>query len=118
MHKLLHILHALKLWCLYPFVRNNARFVADMARWGEWKQCPYQSKYWHFVFLMAEYREFRNICYYRMGKAQYLLCWICPPLDSLYIHCKDIGGDSLSSMDLQRLLLLNELARMQRFSNK
>ena len=95
MHKLLHILHALKLWGLYPFVCNNARFVADIARWAEWKQSPYQSRYWRFVFLMAEFREFRNICYYRMGKAQYFLCWICPPLDSLYIHCKDIGGGFL-----------------------
>lgn len=95
MHKLLHILHALKLWVLYPFVSNNARFVADMARWKEWKSCPYKSSYMQFVFLMAEYKEFRNICYYRMGKAQYFLRWICSPLDTLYIHCKDIGGGFL-----------------------
>lgn len=95
MHKLLHILHALKLWILYPLVCNNPRFVADMARWVEWKECPYKSNYWRFVFLMSEYREFRNICYYRMGKAQYFLRWICPPLDSLYIHCTDIGGGFL-----------------------
>ena len=48
-----------------------------------------------FVFLMAEYKEFRSICYYRMGKAQYFLRWICSPLDTLYIHCKDIGGGFL-----------------------
>lgn len=48
-----------------------------------------------FVCLMSEYKEFRNICYYRMGKWQYLVRWMCPPLDSLYIHCKDIGGGLL-----------------------
>lgn len=95
MHRFLHILHALKLWVLYPLVRNNARFVADMTRWEEWKSCPYKSSYMQFVFLMAEYKEFRNICYYRMGKAQYFLRWICSPLDTLYIHCKDIGGGFL-----------------------
>jgi serine O-acetyltransferase len=30
-----------------------------------------------------------------MGKAQYFLRWLCPPLDSLYIHCNDIGGGFL-----------------------
>ena len=95
MHKLLHIFNALKLWILYPVVCKNPRFQADLARWAEWKQCAYTSKYWQFVFLMAEYKEFRNICYYRMGKMQYFLRWICPPLDSLYIHCKDIGGGFL-----------------------
>lgn len=95
MHRLLHILHALKLWVLYPLVCNNDRFVADTARWAEWKSCPYKFAYMQFVFLMAEYKEFRNICYYRMGKAQYFLRWICSPMDSLYIHCKDIGGGLL-----------------------
>lgn len=37
-------------------------------------------------------KEFRNIVYHRMGKMQYFIRWLCPPLDSLYIHCKDIGG--------------------------
>lgn len=69
MHRLLHILHVLKLMVLYPLVRNNARFAADMVRWAVWKLCPYKSAYMQFVFLMAEYKEFRNICYYRMGKA-------------------------------------------------
>ena len=94
-HLLLHIIHALKLWILYPLVRKNQRFAADLLRWAEWKECPYKSTYMQFVFLMAEYKEFRNICYYRMGKAQYFLRWICSPLDSLYIHCKDIGGGFL-----------------------
>lgn len=95
MHKLLQILPAIKLWILYPLVHKNQRFTADLARWSDWKSCPYKSAYMQFVFLMAEYKEFRNICYYRIGKAQYFLHWLCPPLDSLYIHCKDIGGGFL-----------------------
>lgn len=56
MHKLLHILHALKLWMIYPLVTNDERFKADIVRWTEWKQCPYTSRYWQFVFFMAEYK--------------------------------------------------------------
>ena len=111
MHKLLHILHALKLWGLYPFVCNNARFVADIARWAVWKSCPYKSAYMQFVFLMAEYKEFRNICYYRMGKAQYFLRWICPPLDSLYIHCKDIGGGFLIQHGFATIITADQIGK-------
>lgn len=111
MHRLLHILHALKLWVLYPLVRNNTRFVTDMVRWKEWKQCPYNSSYWTFVFLMAEYREFRNICYYRMGKAQYFLRWICPPLDSLYIHCRDIGGGLLIQHGFATIITAKQIGK-------
>ncbi len=111
MHRLLHILYALKLWILYPLVRNNTRFVADMLRWKEWKQCPYNSSYWTFVFLMAEYREFRNICYYRMGKAQYFLRWICPPLDSLYIHCRDIGGGLLIQHGFATIITAKQIGK-------
>ena len=96
MHKiLLYILNSSWLWCSYLLVRHNPRFVEDLKRWAEWKSCPYKGKYMQFVCLMSEYKEFRNICYYRMGKWQYLVRWMCPPLDSLYIHCKDIGGGLL-----------------------
>ena len=44
---------------------------------------------------MTEFKEFRNICYYRMGKLQYFLRWMCPALDSLYIRTKGIGGGLL-----------------------
>lgn len=98
MHKILlyiYILNSSWLWCSYLLVRCNPRFVEDLKRWAEWKSCPYKGKYMQFVCLMSEYKEFRNICYYRMGKWQYLVRWMCPPLDSLYIHCKDIGGGLL-----------------------
>lgn len=111
MHKLLHIFNALKLWFLYPIVCKNTRFVADLARWSEWKQCPYTSRYWQFVFLMSEYKEFRNICYYRMGKAQYFVRWICPPLDSLYIHCRDIGGGLLIQHGFSTIINAESIGR-------
>lgn len=95
LHKLLHVICSVFYWLLFVFVKNNKRFEADLQRWSEWKQCPYKSRYMQFVFMMSEYKEFRNICYHRMGKMQYLLRWLCPPLDSLFINTKDIGGGFL-----------------------
>ena len=95
LHKLTLIIHSAYYWMLFAFVRNKKNFNADLQRWSEWKQCRYLSSYMQFVFMMSEYVEFRNICYHRMGKMQYLLRWLCPPLDSLYINTKDIGGGFL-----------------------
>lgn len=95
MHKLLHIIHSFFYLPLYLFVRKNMLFQKDMMRWSEWKEAPYLGRYMQFVFLMTEYKEFRNICYFRMGKLQYFVRWMCPPLDSLYIRTKDIGGGLL-----------------------
>ncbi len=95
MHKLLHILYACKLWILYPWAMRNSRFIEDLECWARWKSCPYKGRYMKFVYLMAEFREFRNLCYYRMGKLRYFLLWICSPESTLYIHCKDIGGGFL-----------------------
>lgn len=95
MHKILHIWNSLRLWCVYLGVHRSPRFGEDMERWREWKSCPYKWHYMQFVFLMSEFPEFRNVCYFRMGKLQHFVRWMCPPLDSLYIRCKDIGGGLL-----------------------
>lgn len=95
LHKLIHIIHSAYYWLLFIFVKNNKQFRNDLSQWSEWKQCIYKNSYMQFVFMMTEYKEFRNICYYRMGIVQYLFRWICPPLDSLYINTKDIGNGFL-----------------------
>lgn len=82
-----------------------------MVRWAEWKSCPYRSPYMRFVFLMSEYREFRNVCYYRMGKVQYLVQWMCRPLDSLYIHCKDIGGGFLIQHGFSTIITAKKIGK-------
>lgn len=89
---LYYILYAWRVWVIYLLVKRNTHFCEDLSAWVEWKHCTQTSKYKQFVFLMSQYKEFRNIVYHRIGKLQYLIRWICPPLDSLYIHCKDIGG--------------------------
>ena len=95
LHKITYIIHSVYYWILFVFVRKNKRFENDLQRWKEWKGCTYKSRYMQFVYMMTEYKEFRNICYLRMGKVKYLLRWMCKPLDSLYINTKDIGGGFL-----------------------
>ncbi len=97
-YKLLHyVLSAIRLIPIYltMYIGGWRLFNQDIERWSEWKSCPFNSRFWKFVFLMTEFKEFRNICYYRMGKLQYFLRWMCPALDSLYIRTKGIGGGLL-----------------------
>ncbi|MCR5679209.1 MAG: serine acetyltransferase [Prevotella sp.] len=68
----------------------------DLKRWAKWKkQCPYKNRYMTFVFMMTEYKGFRNLCYNRMGFVHHFLKWLCPPLDSLRLFSKEIGGGLL-----------------------
>lgn len=92
--QLYHILNVLRLWPAFA-MSSNERFAEDMQRWVAWKSCPYRSRLMRFVFLMCDYPAFRNICYYRMGRRQYAVRWLCPPMNTLFIHCKDIGGGLL-----------------------
>lgn len=89
--QLYHILNVLRLWPAFA-MSSNERSAEDMQRWVAWKSCPYRSRLMRFVFLMCDYPAFRNICYYRMGRRQYAVRWLCPPMNTLFIHCKDIGG--------------------------
>lgn len=109
MHKILHLFNALRLWILFLLVRKNNRFKMDLKRWSDWKKSPYKNTYLSFVFLMSEYKVFRNVCYYRMGRKQYFCKWLCRPLDSLYIHCKDIGGGFLIQHGFATIINANKI---------
>lgn len=95
MHLLPYFFYCQFLWIHWLLVSNNKRFVDDIARWKNWKSISNKSRYVLFVILMTDYPEFRNICYYRMGKMQYLVRWLCPPVDTLFIRCPNIGGGLL-----------------------
>lgn len=95
MRRVVYFMRALVLWWVYTFVRRKTLFLQDIQRWVTWKSVPYCNGYIQFVVLMSDYPEFRNICYYRMGKIQYIVRWMCPPLDTLYIRCPNIGGGLL-----------------------
>jgi serine O-acetyltransferase len=51
-----------------------------------------ESIVYSFLFLLANYPEFRNICYLRFGLIGSVLNLFCPKLNSLYITTSDIKG--------------------------
>lgn len=95
MRRIIYIIRGAYLWIIFLLVARNQIFRQDLYRWVRWKMLSIRNQYMQFVVLMADYPEFRNICYYRMGKVQYVLKWMCKPMDTLYIRCADIGGGLL-----------------------
>ena len=97
LHRIRHLLMSAWIFPIYFVIASRYRqcWIEDMEHWIKWKKCSYKTRYMQFVFLMSDYPEFRNICYYRMGKIQYIVRWMCPPLDTLYIRCPTIGGGLL-----------------------
>lgn len=118
MAALLQLINALRLWPAYLGVRRNPRFKEDLQAWVEWKRCAYQRPFAQFVYLMRTYPEFRNVVYYRMGKAQYLCRFLCQPVSSLYIHCREVGGASLCSTASQPLSMPSELGVTSKYFSK
>lgn len=92
--KILIIFNAIRIVPIYGLVLLccNVLVYSDLFAWGGWKGVSKYSRLIQFLYLMTMYKEFRNIVYKRMGKLQYLVRWMCPPLSTLYIHCDDIGG--------------------------
>lgn len=79
----------------WKFSDNRKIITRDIARWEELLLPGYQrnthSIYLSFILLMTRYSEYRALFYFRIGISGYLLRWLCPPLNSLYFACQDIG---------------------------
>ena len=73
---------------------NSDSFKKDLNRWKEIKNLPY-SGYLLTAIMLWDYKEFRNLFIYRHKKNpffRYYLRAIYPPLDSLFLESKTIGG--------------------------
>lgn len=68
MRRIIYIIRGAYLWIIFLLVARNQIFRQDLYRWVRWKMLSIRNQYMQFVVLMADYPEFRNICYYRMGK--------------------------------------------------
>lgn len=100
MKNFLYFINVFRLWPIYLVAKllPNAKqqlLKQDMHRWVEWKNLTNHNHFVQYVMLMTDYKEYRNILFYRMGKIQYLLRWLCPPINSLFIYTKNIGGGFL-----------------------
>lgn len=111
MHLLPYFFYCQFLWIHWLLVSNKKRFVDDIARWKNWKSISNKSRYVLFVILMTDYPEFRNICYYRMGKTQYFVRWLCPPVDTLFIRCPNIGGGLLIQHGFATIIQAEKIGR-------
>jgi len=50
------------------------------------------SDYYAFLLLLANYPEFRNVFYARIGLIGFILNFICPKMNTLFITTQDIKG--------------------------
>ena len=62
----------------------------DVERWSKWQSIMGNTQYC-FIYLMTYYPEFRNLFYYRIGWVCYLINWLCPKMNTLYLHVDEIG---------------------------
>ena len=44
-----------------------------------------------FIYFLTFFPEFRNLFYYRIGWVSNLIKWLCPKMNTLYLHVEDIG---------------------------
>lgn len=91
MRKIILLVSALRLIphvILYRFSKNKAIIDYDVNRWL--KITNIKSRL-GFVFLMTYYPEFRNLFYKRIGGQSFFIQWLCPPLNTLFIHTNSIG---------------------------
>lgn len=82
-------------WCLphllvYRLHPKRKIVEADVTRWLELYGYKY-GKIMGFIFLIAYYKEFRNLFYHRVGAVHNLLKILCPQMSSLFIVTHTIG---------------------------
>lgn len=79
----------------YLLSENRRLVSSDVDRWSEilWGRKPMGRFYrlWRLVELISEFREFRNLFYFRIGFLSGLLKVFFPGLESLIISVSDLG---------------------------
>lgn len=63
----------------------------EVDRWGKLLNRNSSSKLTGFIYLMVSHPEFRNLFYYRAGRASLLFSCLCPRMKTLYIETAEIG---------------------------
>lgn len=74
------------------FFYKADEFDADIKRWTEILLKTENKKfYYQFLMLMTFYPEFRNLFYYRIGRASIILNIFCPRINTLFLASSSIG---------------------------
>ena len=76
---------------LYKFSSHQKIISQDIDRWVECLHITIPS-HMQYLYLMTNFKEYRNLFYYRIGIAAILIKWLCPPMSTLFISTEDIGA--------------------------
>lgn len=94
--KFIFYIQLLRFTIIYPFIDiKNQYLKKDIERWESIIGLDNKKRYYNICKLMTEYKEFRNIVIYRNRKkviAKRVISLIYPPVNTLYIEAKEIGG--------------------------
>ena len=63
----------------------------DVKRWLKCLHITGVGNQYGFIHLMTFYPEFRNLFCYRIGIFQYLINWLCPKMNTLFLRTDKIG---------------------------
>ena len=65
--------------------------IYDILRWMKINKKAAGGTQAGFIKLMTYYPEFRNLFYNRVGSVSMLINFLCPKMNTLFIHTQDIG---------------------------
>lgn len=69
--------------------KSKQLIASDFKAYCDWQNRPYTA--FGFCMLFAELREFRSICYKRLGHRKIFISWLWRGQTNLTIACEDIG---------------------------
>ena len=101
-HLLIFLLHS-----------NNDIVKKDLSRWAEIHYLNLPKNLKDYIFLLICFLtftpEYRNLFYLRFGIFSKLFSWMCLPLASLEIDCKDIGAGFFIQHGISTLISANSI---------
>src|SRR5215217_3914400 len=76
---------------IFNLSSKKSIICADIVRWQRIYKKASGNSQSGFIKLMTYYPEFRNLFYNRIGPISALINFLCPKMNTLFIHTKDIG---------------------------
>jgi serine O-acetyltransferase len=75
---------------IFNLCGNKNIIKDDIIRWLELINIKTFGVETGFLYLMTYFRDYRNLFYNRIGLIQYIIKFLCKPMDTLYLSTKDI----------------------------
>ena len=75
---------------LFSLSSNKDTIQHDISRWLRIKNIK-KNGVFGLIELMTFFPEYRNLFYHRIGEVSTFVCWLCPKMNTLFIHTNKIG---------------------------